>query len=67
MPLNALEFVANATNAWELTAGLGMGVILPALVFLAFRVAMVLADVWQVAPDRGCGGRLVRLLSIPVL
>jgi hypothetical protein len=45
MSLNALEFAASATNTWELAAGVGMGVILPALVFLAFRVAAVLADV----------------------
>jgi hypothetical protein len=45
MSLNALEFAAGATNAWELAAGVAMGVILPGLVFLAFRVAAVLADV----------------------
>lgn len=45
MALNALEFAAGATNVWELTAGIAMGVILPALVFLTFRVAAVLADV----------------------
>jgi hypothetical protein len=45
MSLNALEFAAGATNAWELAAGVAMGVILPALVFLTFRVAAVLADV----------------------
>ncbi len=45
MCLNALEFAAGATNAWELAAGVAMGVILPALVFLTFRVAAVLADV----------------------
>jgi hypothetical protein len=46
MALNALEFAAGATTAWELAAGVAMGVILPALVFLTFRVAAVLADVW---------------------
>jgi hypothetical protein len=45
MSLNALEFAAGATNAWELAAGVAMGVILPALVFLTFRVAATLADV----------------------
>jgi hypothetical protein len=45
MSLNALAFAAGATNAWELAAGITMGVILPALVFLTFRVAAVLADV----------------------
>jgi hypothetical protein len=45
MALNALEFAAGATNAYELAAGIAMGVILPALVFLTFRVAAVLADV----------------------
>jgi hypothetical protein len=45
MALNALEFAAGATNAWELAAGVAMGVILPALVFLTFRVAATLADV----------------------
>jgi hypothetical protein len=45
MALNALEFAAGATNVWELAAGVGMGVVLPALVFLAFRIAAVLADV----------------------
>jgi hypothetical protein len=45
MALNALEFAAGATNPYELAAGIAMGVILPGLVFLAFRVAAVLADV----------------------
>jgi hypothetical protein len=45
MALNALEFAAGATNGWELAAGVAMGVILPALVFLTFRVAATLADV----------------------
>jgi hypothetical protein len=45
MSLNALEFCAGATNVYELAAGVAMGVILPALVFLTFRVAAVLADV----------------------
>jgi hypothetical protein len=45
MALNALEFAAGATNAYELAAGIAMGVILPVLVFLTFRVAAVLADV----------------------
>jgi len=45
MSLNALEFAAGATNAYELAAGIAMGVILPALVFLTFRVAATLADV----------------------
>jgi hypothetical protein len=45
MSLNALEFAAGATNPWELAAGIAMGVILPGSVFLAFRVAAVLADV----------------------
>jgi hypothetical protein len=44
MSLNALEFAAGTTNSWELAAGIAMGVILPALVFLTFRVA-TLADV----------------------
>jgi hypothetical protein len=37
--LNSMEFSAGATNVWELAAGIGLGVILPRLVFLAFRVA----------------------------
>jgi hypothetical protein len=45
MALNALEFTRSVTNAYELAAGVAMGVILPALVFLTFRVAAVLADV----------------------
>jgi hypothetical protein len=45
MALNAMEFAQGATNAYELAAGIAMGVILPALVFLTFRVAAVLADV----------------------
>jgi hypothetical protein len=45
MALNALEFAAGATNAYELAAGVAMGCILPALVFLAFRIAATLADV----------------------
>jgi hypothetical protein len=45
MSLNALEFASGATNTYELAAGIAMGVILPGLVFLAFRVAAVLADV----------------------
>jgi hypothetical protein len=45
MSLNALEFCGGVTNSYELTAGIAMGVILPALVFLTFRVAAVLADV----------------------
>jgi len=45
MALNALEFTRGVTNAYELAAGIAMGVILPALVFLTFRVAAVLADV----------------------
>ena len=45
MAMNALEFSAGATNAYELAAGVAMGVVLPALVFLTFRVAAVLADV----------------------
>src|SRR5258708_13609472 len=45
MCLNALEFAAGATNVWELAAGIAMGVILPGLVFLTFRVAATLADV----------------------
>jgi hypothetical protein len=45
MCLNALEFAAGATNTYELAAGIAMGIILPALVFLTFRVAAVLADV----------------------
>jgi len=45
MSLNALEFAAGATNTYELAAGIAMGIILPALVFLTFRVAAVLADV----------------------
>jgi hypothetical protein len=45
MALNALEFAAGATNTYELAAGIAMGIILPALVFLTFRVAAVLADV----------------------
>jgi hypothetical protein len=43
--LNALEFSVGATNAYELAAGVAMGLILPALVFLTFRVAAVLAAV----------------------
>jgi hypothetical protein len=35
--LNALEFATVATNAYELGAGIGMAVILPALVFLTFQ------------------------------
>jgi hypothetical protein len=45
MGLNALAFAAGATNTYELAAGIAMGVILPALVFLTFRVAATLADV----------------------
>jgi hypothetical protein len=45
MAMNALEFAAGTTNPYELAAGIAMGVILPALVFLTFRVAAVLADV----------------------
>jgi hypothetical protein len=45
MSLNALEFAAGATNTYELAAGIAMGVVLPGLVWLAFRVASVLADV----------------------
>jgi len=45
MSLNAYEFAAGATNMFEVAAGVAMGLILPALVFLAFRVASVLADV----------------------
>jgi hypothetical protein len=45
MALNALEFSAGATNTYELAASVAMGVILPTLVFLTFRVAAVLADV----------------------
>jgi hypothetical protein len=45
MALNAMEFAQGATNGYELAAGIAMGVILPALVFLTFRVAAVLADV----------------------
>jgi hypothetical protein len=45
MALNALEFTRGVTNAYELAAGVAMGVILPTLVFLTFRVAAVLADV----------------------
>jgi hypothetical protein len=44
MSLNALEFAAGATSAWDLGVGVGMGVILLAPMFLAFRVAAVLAD-----------------------
>jgi hypothetical protein len=35
--LNALEFTRGVTDAYELAAGVAMGVILPALVFLTFR------------------------------
>jgi hypothetical protein len=45
MALNALEFTRGVTNTYELAAGIAMGAILPALVFLTFRVAAVLADV----------------------
>jgi hypothetical protein len=45
MALNALEFTRGVTNTYELAAGIAMGVILPALVFLTFRVAAVLANV----------------------
>ena len=45
MALNALEFSAGVTNAYELAASVAMGLTLPALVFLTFRVAAVLADV----------------------
>lgn len=45
MSLNALEFAAGATKTYELAGGIAMGVILPGLVFLTFRVAAVLADV----------------------
>src|SRR5260370_34169932 len=44
MALNALEFAAGATDVYELSAGIAMGVILPALQFLTFRVAAVPAD-----------------------
>jgi hypothetical protein len=40
-----VQLLCGSTNAWELAAGVWMGVILPALVFLAFRVAAVLAEV----------------------
>jgi len=45
MSPNALEFAAGATNAYELVTGIAMGLILPALVFLTFRVGALLADV----------------------
>lgn len=45
MALNALAFAAGAVTVWELAAGIAMGIILPGLVFLTFRVAAVLADV----------------------
>jgi hypothetical protein len=43
--MNAFEFSLGATNGWELATGIGMGVVLPALTFLTFRIATVLADV----------------------
>jgi len=43
--MNALEFAAGATSLAELAAGIAMGIILPALVWLTFRVAAILADV----------------------
>jgi hypothetical protein len=45
MCLNALEFAAGATNTYELAQESRWGIILPALAFLTFRVAAVLADV----------------------
>ena len=43
--VHTLEFAAGATNGHELAADVAMGVILPGLVYLTFRVAAVLADV----------------------
>ncbi len=45
MSMNALEFAAGATNEYELAAGIAMGFILPGLVWLAYKIAAVLADV----------------------
>lgn len=45
MSMNSLEFARGATNEYELAAGIAMGVVLPALVWLAYKVAAVLADV----------------------
>ena len=43
--MNALEFASGATNVYEIASGITMGVVLPALVWLAYRIAAVLADV----------------------
>ena len=45
MAMNAFEFSLGATNGWELATSIAMGVVLPALTFLTFRIATVLADV----------------------
>jgi hypothetical protein len=43
--MNSFEFSLGATTAWELAAGIAMGLVLPALTFLTFRIAATLADV----------------------
>lgn len=45
MSMNAVEFSRGATNDYELAAGVAMGIILPGLVWLAYKVAAVLADI----------------------
>jgi len=45
MAMNAFEFSLGATNGAELATSIAMGVVLPALTFLTFRIATVLADV----------------------
>lgn len=45
MCMNAIEFASGATNMVETAAGVAMGVVLPALVWLTYRVALVLSDV----------------------
>jgi len=50
MAMSAFEFSLGATNGYELSAGIAMGVVLPALVRLAFKISSVLPDV-QNAPS----------------
>lgn len=45
MAMNALGFAHGATNTYELVASVAAGIILPGLVWLAFRIAAILADI----------------------
>jgi hypothetical protein len=45
MAMNSLEFSAGAIGPYQIAAAVAMGVILPALVWLTYRVSLVLADV----------------------